>query len=209
MSFIKFDRSVTTKHVAVAAWRGDLVPDLQRNGRAPAAGARRASDGPLLREKVIDVPGRFSKSTLSLQVRAGRGNSITLGIENRDVITVVVRLVKYQLVTVIPMGAGGHVDLLNETWIRHRMVPPGNYLILQRCSPLPTRRSNKSLSQSGILGVIRPFNCGLLSSTSFGLNHRHGGSARPVGAGQGCGDTVPRFTLDQPIAPVSIGPNEM
>jgi hypothetical protein len=103
----------------------------------------------LLREKVIDVPGRFSKSALSLQVRAGRGNSITLGIKNRDVITVVVRLVKYKLVTVIPMGAGGHVDLLNETWIRHRMVPPGNYLIPQRCSPLPTRRSNKSLSQCG------------------------------------------------------------
>ena len=102
--------------------------------------AIRASDGPLLREKVIDVPGRFSKSALSLQVRAGRGNSITLGIENRDVITVVVRLVKYKLVTVIPMGAGGHVDFLNETWIRHRMVPRGNYLIPQRCPPLPTRR---------------------------------------------------------------------
>jgi hypothetical protein len=76
----------------------------------------------LLREKLIDVPGRFSKSALSLQVRAGRGNSITLGIENRDVITVVVRPVKYKLVTVIPMGAAGHVDLLNETWIRHRMA---------------------------------------------------------------------------------------
>ena len=113
--------------------------------------ARRASDGPLLREKVIDVPGRFSKSALSLQVRAGRGNSITLGIENRDVITIVVRQVKYKLVTVIPMGAGGHVDLLNETWIRHWMVPPGNYLIPPRCSPLPTRRSNKSLLQCGKL----------------------------------------------------------
>jgi hypothetical protein len=77
--------------------------------------ARRALDGPLLPEKVIDVPGRFRKSALSLQVRAGRGNSITLGIENRDVITVVVRLVKYKLVTVTPMGAGGHVNLLNET----------------------------------------------------------------------------------------------
>jgi len=82
----------------------------------------------LLRDKVIDVPGRFSKGALSLQVRAGRGNSITVGIENRDVITVVVRLVKYKLVTVISMGAGGHVDLLDETWIRHRMVPLCNYL---------------------------------------------------------------------------------
>jgi hypothetical protein len=108
-----------------------------------------ASDGPLLREKVIDVPGRFSKSALSLQVRAGRGNSITLGTENRDVITVVVRLVKYKLVTAISMGAGGHVDLLNETWIRHRIVPPGNYLVPQPCSPSPTRRSNRSLSQCG------------------------------------------------------------
>src|ERR1700722_9809416 len=108
-----------------------------------------ASDGPLLREKVIDVPGRFSKSALSLQVRAGRGNSITLGIENSDVITIVVRQVKYKLVTVIPMGAVGHVDRLNETWIKHRMVPPSNYLIPQRCSPLPTRQSNKPLSQCG------------------------------------------------------------
>ena len=90
---------------------------------------RSASDGPLLCEKAIDVPGRFSKSALSLQVRAGRGNSIALGIENRDVITVVVRLVKYKLVTVIPMGAGGHVDILNGTRIRHRIVPPSNYLI--------------------------------------------------------------------------------
>jgi hypothetical protein len=100
---------------------------------------------------VIDVPGRFSKSALSLQVRAGRGNSITLGIKNRDVITVVVRLVKYKLVTVIPMGAGGHVDLLNETWIRHRMVPPGNYLIPQRCSPC--RRGDRiNLFRNAVIG---------------------------------------------------------
>jgi hypothetical protein len=32
--------------------------------------------------------------------------------------------------------------------------------------------------------VIRPFNCGLLSITF----KRHDGSARDVGAGQGCGD---------------------
>jgi hypothetical protein len=38
-------------------------------------------------------------------------------------------VVKYKLVSVIAMCTGRHLDLLNETWIRHRMVPPGNYLI--------------------------------------------------------------------------------
>jgi len=57
---------------------------------------------------MIDVSPRFSESALSFQVRAGRGNSIILWIENRDVITVIVRLVKYKLVTVIHMGAGCH-----------------------------------------------------------------------------------------------------
>ena len=35
--------------------------------------------------------------------------------------------------------------------------------------------------------VIRPFNCGLLSITFLNFR-RHDGSARAVGAGQGCGD---------------------
>ena len=71
------------------------------------------------------------------------------GIEDRDLITVVAVVVKYELASVITMCTARHFDLLNETWIRHRMVTPGNYLIPQRCSPLPTRRSNKSLSQCG------------------------------------------------------------
>ena len=36
--------------------------------------------------------------------------------------------------------------------------------------------------------VIRPFNCGLLSSSHFRTLQRQGGSARAVGAGRGCGD---------------------
>jgi hypothetical protein len=75
-----------------------------------------------LREKALDVPGRFSKSALSLQVCPGRRNSITLGIENRDVITVVVRLVEYKLVTVIPVSAGGHVDRLDTGSSRPAIV---------------------------------------------------------------------------------------
>jgi hypothetical protein len=82
-----------------------------------------------LRKKVIDVSPRLSKSALSLQVRAGRGDAMLHGIEDRDLITVVAVEVKYKLVSVITMSAGRHVDLLTETWIRHRMVSPGNYLI--------------------------------------------------------------------------------
>ncbi len=74
-----------------------------------------ASSGPSLREKLIDVSRRLSKSALSLQVRAGRGDSITLGIENRDLITVITLVVKYKLVSVIAMCAGCHLDLLDET----------------------------------------------------------------------------------------------
>jgi hypothetical protein len=43
----------------------------------------------------------------------------------------------------------------------------------------------------GALGVNRPFNCGLWSSsflTFFQRSTRQRGSARPVGAGRGCGD---------------------
>ena len=74
-----------------------------------------ASSGPSLREKLIDVSRRLSKSALSLQVRAGRGDSITPGIENRDLITVITLVVKYKLVSVIAMCAGCHLDLLDET----------------------------------------------------------------------------------------------
>ena len=74
-----------------------------------------ASCGRSLREKVIDVSRRLSKSPLSLQVRAGRGDSIAFGIENRDLITVEALVVKYKLVSVIAMCAGGgHLDLSNE-----------------------------------------------------------------------------------------------
>jgi len=49
-------------------------------------------------------------------VDAGRGDSITLGIENRDSITVVALVMKYKLVSVIAMCAGCHLDLLHETY---------------------------------------------------------------------------------------------
>jgi hypothetical protein len=48
-------------------------------------------------------------------VDAGRGDSITLGIENRDLITVVALVVKYKLVSVIAVCAGCHLDVLDET----------------------------------------------------------------------------------------------
>jgi hypothetical protein len=67
-----------------------------------------ASCGASLREKMIDVLRRFSKSALSLQVRAGRRDSIALRIENRDLITVVALVVKYQFVSVMAMCAGCH-----------------------------------------------------------------------------------------------------
>ena len=67
-----------------------------------------ASCSPLLCDKVLDVPGGLSESALSLYVRAGRRNSIALGIENRDPITVVALVVKYKLVSVIAMCAGSH-----------------------------------------------------------------------------------------------------
>ena len=83
--------------------------------RATVWGWSYASSGPSLREKLIDVSRRLSKSALSLQVRAGRGDSITPGIENRDLITVITLVVKYKLVSVIAMCAGCHLDLLDET----------------------------------------------------------------------------------------------
>ena len=83
--------------------------------RATVWGWSTASSGPSLREKLIDVSRRLSKSALSLQVRAGRGDSITLGIENRDLIMVITLVVKYKLVSVIAMCASCHLDLLDET----------------------------------------------------------------------------------------------
>jgi hypothetical protein len=83
--------------------------------RATVWGWSYASFGPSSREKLIDVSRRLSKSALSLQARAGRGDSITLGIENRDLITVVALVVKYKLVSVIAVCAGCHLDVLDET----------------------------------------------------------------------------------------------
>jgi hypothetical protein len=68
------------------------------------------SCGPSLREKVVDVLRRLSKSALSFQVHPGRGNPITLGIENRDPITAVALVVKYKFVSVIAVRAGCHLD---------------------------------------------------------------------------------------------------
>jgi len=60
--------------------------------------------------KVIDVLRRLSKSPLSFQVHAGRGDPITLGIENRDPITAVALVVEYEFVSVIAVRAGCHLD---------------------------------------------------------------------------------------------------
>jgi len=67
-----------------------------------------ASCGPSLCEEVMDISRRFSKSALSLQVRAGRRDLIALRIENRDPITVIVLVMKCKLVSVIAMCAGCH-----------------------------------------------------------------------------------------------------
>jgi hypothetical protein len=65
-----------------------------------------------LREKVIDILRRLGKSPLSFQVHAGRGDPITLGIENRDPITIIVLVMKYKLVSVMAMSAGRHAKRL-------------------------------------------------------------------------------------------------
>jgi hypothetical protein len=100
--------------------------------RAFGCGAQ-ASYGPSLREKVVDVSRRLSESALSLQVRAGRGDSITFGIENRDLITIVALVLKYKLVSAMAVCAGRHLNLLHETWIRRQMVPARQYLTLLAC----------------------------------------------------------------------------
>jgi positive regulator of sigma E activity len=75
-------------------------------------GAYLNSCGLSLREKVIDVSRRLSKSALSLQMCAGQGDTVALGIEDRDLITVVALVVKYKLVSVMVMCTGCHLDLL-------------------------------------------------------------------------------------------------
>jgi hypothetical protein len=76
------------------------------------------SCGPSLREKVIDVLRRLNKSPLSFQVHAGRGDPITLEIENRDPITAVALVVKYEFVSVIAVRAGRHRDAIGTDAIR-------------------------------------------------------------------------------------------
>jgi hypothetical protein len=67
-----------------------------------------ASCGSSLREKVIDVSRRLSKSALSFQVHAGRGDAITLGVENCDLITVIAFVAQYKLISAMAMCAGCH-----------------------------------------------------------------------------------------------------
>jgi hypothetical protein len=88
----------------------------------------RASCGPSLREKVIDVSRGLSKSALSLQVRAGRSDSIIFGIENSDLVTLVALVVKDKFVSVILMCAGCHP----------------NYCVLKVTTFLPAIMSKRS-----------------------------------------------------------------
>jgi hypothetical protein len=73
-----------------------------------------ASCSPPLRQNVIDISRRLSESALSLQVHSGWGDSLALGIENHDLITVVALVVKCKFVSVIRMCAGCHFDLLQK-----------------------------------------------------------------------------------------------
>ena len=61
-----------------------------------------------MREMVFDVRRRLSKSALLLQVGAGRSDSLTVGIENRDLIMIVALAVKHEFVPAIAMCAGCH-----------------------------------------------------------------------------------------------------
>ena len=67
-----------------------------------------ASCGTSFGEKLIDVSRRFSKSALSLQVDARQRGSLTLRIENRDLITVIALPLKYEFVSMMAMCAGRH-----------------------------------------------------------------------------------------------------
>src|SRR5271167_4962113 len=92
--------------------------------RRCARGGSHASCGPSLREKLIDVSRSLSKSALSLQVRAGRGDSITPGIENRDLITVIALVVQaprrspFRIGTCRPAGRRREHDAMSA--ISHR-----------------------------------------------------------------------------------------
>lgn len=91
--------------------RKEAIPDVLSLANEKPGGAH-ASCGPSLREKAIDVSRRLSKSALSLQVHAGRSDTITLGIENHDLITVIALVVKYKFVSVMTMRAGCHKFLM-------------------------------------------------------------------------------------------------
>ena len=62
------------------------------------------------RKKLIDAADDSVRAACSLQVRASRRDSIALGIENREPITVVALAVKCKLESVIAMCAGCHLD---------------------------------------------------------------------------------------------------
>jgi len=62
-----------------------------------------------LSEKAINVSRRLHQRTLSLQVRTGRGDLLTIGSENRNLIAVIALVVKFKPVSVIAMCAGCHL----------------------------------------------------------------------------------------------------
>jgi len=62
---------------------------------------------------MIDVLRCLGESTLSLQVDAGRCDSLAFRIENNDLITVVAFAVKRQFVSVMDMRAGRHLSYLH------------------------------------------------------------------------------------------------
>ena len=85
---------------------------------------------------MIDVFRRLSKSTLSLQMDLGRGDPITLGVENDDLITVVTLAAKYQFVSVMAMCAGCHRGFvesqLNDGQVKITVISiPGTVCLFQ------------------------------------------------------------------------------
>ena len=67
-------------------------------------------------QQLIDRSRCFDKSALSLQVRAGRGYSPAVGIEDRDPITVVVLVMEFKFIAVIAMCPACHDDA-------HEIIP--------------------------------------------------------------------------------------
>jgi len=102
-----------------------------------------------LREKLIDVSRSLSKSALSLQVRAGRGDSITPGIENRDLITVIALVVQAPRRSPFRIGTAVRPDgVANTTRCpRSRIVRHGT----------PLSVGSKSLPGSGMSKVAMQF----------------------------------------------------